>query len=396
MSLSSENILTFVLAGGKGSRLYPLTRDRSKPAVHFAARFRIIDWVLSSAVNSGLRHTYVLTQFKSLSLEKHLRIGWNFLAHELGEFIQAVPAQQRISEQWYSGTADAIFQNLHLLEDHRPDHVFILSGDHIYNMDFNEMFKRHVETNADLTLSVLELPKTEASEFGVLTMEEDGRITSFIEKPQHPSQIPGEGPVCHINMGIYIFKTAALVRELAKDARETSAHDFGKNIIPGMLLDSNVQGFNFVKSKYGHYWRDVGTIRSYYDANMEFLNLRGDLSLVKPNWRIRGVGEQMPSAYLEDVEMVNSTVGSGSIVAPCKITNSLIGRNVQIGKGTVIENSIVTSNCRIGQGCTIRNAILDDKVMIGDNRQIGVDLEEEKKVFFISDGIVVLPKNFEY
>jgi len=396
MSLASEKTLTFVLAGGKGSRLYPLTRDRSKPAVHFAARFRIIDWVLSSSVNSGLRQIYVLTQFKSLSLEKHLRLGWNFLANELGEFVQAVPAQQRISESWYSGTADAIFQNLHLLEDHRPEHVFILSGDHIYNMDFNEMFAQHVESGADLTLSVLRIPKAESSEFGVLTMDDNQAITSFIEKPESPDMIPGDSDDCHINMGIYIFNTDALVRELAKDAREATAHDFGKNIIPTMLETSKVQGFDFVTSKYGHYWRDVGTIRSYYEANMEFLKLRGDEAMVKPSWKIRTTGEHLPSARFQNVQMNNSTVGSGSDVYEATITNSLVGRNVQIGKGTVIENSIITSNCVIGSNCTIKNAILDDKVKINDNREIGVNPEEDKKDLFLSDGIAVLPKNFEY
>jgi len=396
MSLTSHKTLTFVLAGGKGSRLYPLTRDRSKPAVHFAARFRIIDWVLSSAVNSGLRQIYLLTQFKSLSLERHLRLGWNFLANELGEFVQAVPAQQRISEQWYSGTADAIFQNLHLLEDHRPEHVFILSGDHIYNMDFNEMFAKHLESEADLTLSVMRIPKSEASEFGVLTLDENEKITSFIEKPESPDMIPGDSDDCCINMGIYIFKTDALVRELSKDARETTSHDFGKNIIPTMLENANVQGFDFVSSKYGQYWRDVGTIRSYYEANMEFLRLRGEDTLVKPDWKIRTTGEHLPSAQFQNVTMNNATVGSGSDVEEATITNSLVGRNVTIGKGTVIENSIITSNCTIGSHCTIKNAILDDKVLIHDNRSIGVNPEEEKKELFFSDGIAVLPKNFEY
>ncbi|OGG97090.1 MAG: glucose-1-phosphate adenylyltransferase [Candidatus Lambdaproteobacteria bacterium RIFOXYD12_FULL_49_8] len=395
MALTSENVLTFLLAGGKGTRLYPLTRDRSKPAVHFAARFRIIDWVLSSAINSGLRQIYVLTQFKSLSLEKHLRYGWNFLANELGEFVQAVPAQQRISEQWYSGTADAIFQNLHLLEDHRPDHVVILSGDHIYNMDFSEMFKRHIDTGADLTISAMEINKSEAHEFGVVTLNEQGMVDSFIEKPQDPALIKGEGDICYVNMGIYIFKTDTLVRELAKDAREATAHDFGKNIIPDMLNNSIVAGFDFKLSRFGTYWRDVGTIASYYEANMEFLNLKGVDDLIKPQWRIRTLGEQMPSAYFTDAEIHNSTVGSGSTVFRAKITNSLIGRNVHIGEGTVIEDSIVTSNCRVGKNCIIKKAILDDKVTLGDGIKVGVNPKEEAKFFFFSDGIAVLPKNFE-
>ena len=230
MDLRENKVLTFILAGGKGTRLYPLTRDRTKPAVPFAGRFRIIDFVLSSCINSGLRQIYVLTQTKSQSLDEHTRSGWGFLYHELREFIATIPPQQKISEDWYSGTADAIYQNMNCLQDHKPEHVLILSGDHIYNMDFNELVQQHIKNDADLTASVLTIKKSEASEFGVLAMDENNRITEFIEKPQDPSIIPGEGDDCCINMGIYLFKTEALVRNLSEDARRDSEHDFGKNI----------------------------------------------------------------------------------------------------------------------------------------------------------------------
>jgi len=399
MSLQGKNQITFILAGGKGSRLYPLTRDRSKPAVYFAARFRIIDFALSSCINSGMRKIFLLTQTKSLSLDEHLRTGWSFLAPELGEFIAPVPAQQRVSEEWYSGTADAIYQNMHLLEDHRPEHVFILSGDHIYNMDFNEMYKQHIESNADLTASVLTIKKKEASEFGVLAMEGDNNITQFIEKPSDPEMIPGEGEDCYINMGIYLFKTTALVRELSHDARAATAHDFGKNIIPNMLSDYRVKGFLFEKSRFGHYWRDVGTIRSYYNTNMEFLTQLGDRTICTPEWPTISVASPLPPTYLggdEGVTLTDSTVGIGSFLYDCKVTNSLIGRNVNIGRGTRIENSILMPNCIVGENCVIKNTIMDDGAQIPDNITIGIDPIEDDKHFFISDGIAVLPKHFRY
>jgi len=397
MQLHNQKVLTFILAGGKGSRLYPLTRDRSKPSVGFAARFRIIDFVLSSCINSGLRQVYLLTQTKSLSLHQHLRKSWNFLSTELSEFIAPVPAQQRVSEEWYSGTADAIFQNLHLLEDHRPDYVFILSGDHIYNMDFNEMFHQHVELGADLTISVLGIKKKEASAFGVLRMDDEGNITSFIEKPQDPSLIQGEGEDCFINMGIYLFRTDTLVRMLAKDARQISSHDFGKNIIPDMLGSYRVNGFSFKGSRFGHYWRDVGTIRSYYSANMDFLSQLGNRIICTPEWPILTTGTTWPSTYFgggEGVTISNSTVDLGSHLHNCHIVNSLIGAGVTVGQGTRIEDAIIMSDCSIGRNCVIKTAIFDKGVIIPDNTEIGCDPQKDKEQFFISDGIVVLPKNF--
>ncbi|MBU2644550.1 glucose-1-phosphate adenylyltransferase [bacterium] len=397
MLLLNKKVLTFILAGGKGSRLYPLTRDRSKPAVFFAARFRIIDFVLSSCINSGLRQVYLLTQTKSLSLHQHLRKSWNFLPNALSEFIAPVPAQQRVSEEWYSGTADAIYQNLHLLEDHRPEHVFILSGDHIYNMDFNELYHQHIERGADLTMSVLAIKKEEAASFGVLTMDNELNINSFIEKPQDPSQIPGETDECHINMGIYLFKTDSLVRMLVDDARKTTSHDFGKNIIPAMLGSYRVNGFSFENSRFGHYWRDVGTIRSYYNANMEFLSQLGSRVVCTPEWPIKTVGTPSPPSFFGGstaVSIKNSTVDLGSHLYNCHIHNSLIGGGVTIGNDTLIENSIIMTDCSIGRNCTIRNAIFDKAVTIPDNIQIGCDPKEDKDRFFISDGIVVLPRNY--
>ncbi|MCG8334324.1 MAG: glucose-1-phosphate adenylyltransferase [Proteobacteria bacterium] len=398
MRLQHENIQTFILAGGKGSRLYPLTRHRSKPAVFFAARYRIIDFVLSSCINSGIRQIYVLTQTKSFSLEQHLRRSWNYLPAQLGEFVAAVPAQQRISEQWYRGTADAIFQNMNLIEDHRPEHVLILSGDHIYSMDFGELFRQHVESESDLTISVIPIKKKEASPFGVLSMDPDSRITSFLEKPQDPSLIPGEGDDCYINMGIYLFRTEPLVRMLAKDARENSSHDFGKDIIPAMLNSYRVSGFHFPKSRFGHYWRDVGTIQSYFEANMEFLDHLSTGLICTPEWPIGSLGVRLAPTYLggdSAVTIEDSTVDIGSTLRSCHLKRSLIGRKVTIDEGSVIENSIIMSRSRIGKGCVIRNAIFDDGARVPDNTTIGVNPEEDMSRFFISDGIVVLPKGFQ-
>lgn len=397
MSLQHKNVITFILAGGKGSRLYPLTRHRSKPAVFFAARFRIIDFVMSSCINSGLRQIYVLTQTKSFSLEQHLRNSWNFLAPQLDEFIASLPAQQRVSDQWYRGTADAIFQNLNLIEDHKPEHIVVLSGDHIYSMDFNELYQHHIETESDLSISVIPVKKKDASPFGVLTMDENQRIQSFTEKPKDPSEIPGEGEDCYINMGIYLFRTSPLVKMLAQDARASSAHDFGKNIIPQMLNDFKVTGFHFNNSRFGHYWRDVGTIKSYFDANMDFLDQMGSNLICTPEWPIGSIGVRFPPTYiggLSEVIVEKSTVDIGSSLIGCRLKNSLIGRNVTIGEGSMVENSIINSRAKIGKNCIVRNAIFDDDAEIPDNVKIGVDPEEDAKRFFVSDGITVLGKRF--
>lgn len=395
--LSQKNMLTFILAGGKGSRLYPLTRDRAKPAVPFAGRYRVIDFVLSNCINSGLRQVYLATQTKSLSLDEHIRTNWSFLSHELNEFIMSVPAQQRVSDNWYSGTADAIYQNIHLLEDRRPEYVLILSGDHIYNMDYSELYRQHIEKQADLSVAVVQTEKSKAHEFGVLSMDQDQRIVSFLEKPQSTSLIPGEGDTCHINMGIYLFRTDALVRALSADTRqEDSDHDFGKNIIPNMLTDHHVSAFLFEESRFGNYWQDVGTIRSFYQANMNFLNQHSEEPSITEEWKIQTREELLPSAFFggKNVQIVNSLIGTGSRLVDCTVVNSLIGRNVKIGRGTVVENSIIMSNTTIQENCVIKNAIFDEKVHVPDYCEIGVDIEKDNARFMVSEGIAVLPKLF--
>lgn len=394
--LSKKNMLTFILAGGKGSRLYPLTRDRAKPAVPFAGRYRVIDFVLSNCINSGLRQIYLATQTKSLSLDEHIRTHWDFLSHELNEFIAPVPAQQRISDDWYCGTADAIYQNIHLLEDRRPEHVLILSGDHIYNMDYSELYQQHIDKKADLSVSTIQMKKSEAHEFGVLSTDHDQRIVSFLEKPQDPAIIPGDGDSCCVNMGIYLFRTEALVRELSADTRKDSSHDFGKNIIPNMLKNYHVSAFRFENSRFGEYWQDVGTIRSYYQANMNFLKQSAAKNSTAAEWKIQTKEEQLPPSFFggKNVQIVNSLIGTGSRLVDCSVTNSLIGRNVKIGKGTVIENSVILGNTTILENCVIKNSIFDERVHVPSNWEIGVDNEKDKTRFTVSDGIVVLPKLF--
>ncbi len=389
-----KKILTFILAGGKGSRLYPLTQGRAKPAVPFAGRYRIIDFVLSNCINSGLRQIYVLTQVKSLSLEEHLRAGWGFLNRDFGEFITSVPAQQQLSECWYEGTADAIFQNIALLENHRPEYVLILSGDHIYNMDYRELLQQHIATQSDLSLTVMQIDKKEAHQFGVLTMDENRRVISFQEKPQDVLSIPGEEDHCFINAGIYLFKTDALVRALSEDARGDSDHDFGKNIIPNMIGTSQVSGFQFEESRFGGYWRDVGSIQSYFQAHMEFLEQRKEAASTEDEWRLHTCGEQLMPAFFdgENVEVTNSLIGSGSHLVDCTVRNSIVGRNVKIGKGTIVEDSVIMGDSIVHSHCVIQRAVVDRDVVVMDNQQIGVDSDQDSKRFLVSDGIVVVPK----
>jgi glucose-1-phosphate adenylyltransferase len=391
-----KKVLTLILAGGKGARLYPLTRDRTKPAVSFAGRYRIIDFVLSNCINSGLRQIYLMTQVKSRALEEHLRAGWSFLNREFNEFIETVPAQQQLSEYWYEGTADAVFQNICLLEEHRPDHVLILSGDHIYNMDYSELIQQHVQMGSDLSVAVLQVDKKDAGQFGVLSMDQNRRIISFMEKPQDISQIPGDGDTCFINMGIYLFKTKALVKALSEDARSYSDHDFGKNIIPNMLSNYNINGFRFEESRFGGYWRDVGSIQSYFQANMDFLNRQKNLDLIREDWPLHTRGEQLLPAFLEGnkTTVANSLIGAGSHLTNCTVRNSILGPNVNVGRGAVIENAIILGNAKICENCVIQNAIFDEEVSVLTNQQVGVDSVQDRRRFLVSDGIAVVPKSY--
>jgi glucose-1-phosphate adenylyltransferase len=395
-----KKVTTFILAGGKGERLYPLTKDRAKPAVPFGGTYRIIDFSLSNAVNSGFKRIYILTQYKSFSLQRHIREGWNILSRELGEFIEVVPAQQRISEDWYLGTADAIFQNLYILEREKPEYVLILSGDHVYKMDYTKMLNFHIQKNADLTISVFEVNKEEASRFGVLKVDNEYRVIDFVEKPQIPFTLPENPSISLISMGIYIFNTEILVKRLIEDAKKIdSSHDFGKDVIPSMIKRDRVFAYRFIEEdkRESRYWRDIGTIEAYYSANMELLEIDPILNLYDENWPIMTYKPQSPPAKIvflgRNIEILNSLISDGCIISGSSIYNSVISPSVKIEKGSEIFDSIIMNNVYIGENCKIKRTIIDKNVIIPDNSVIGYNIEEDKKKFFVTEtGIVVIPR----
>jgi glucose-1-phosphate adenylyltransferase len=395
-----KKITTFILAGGKGERLYPLTKERAKPAVPFGGTYRIIDFSLSNAINSGFKRIYILTQYKSFSLQRHIREGWNILSRELGEFIEVVPAQQRISEDWYLGTADAIFQNLYILEREKPEYVLILSGDHVYKMDYKKMLNFHIQKKADLTISVFEVNKEEASRFGVLKVDNEYRVIDFVEKPQIPFTLPENPSISLISMGIYIFNTEILVKRLIEDAKKIdSSHDFGKDVIPSMIKRDRVFAYRFIEEdkRESRYWRDIGTIEAYYNANMELLEIDPILNLYDENWPIMTYKPQSPPAKIvflgRKIEILNSLISDGCIISGSSIYNSVISPSVKIEKGSEIFDSIIMNNVYIGENCKIKRTIIDKNVIIPDNSVIGYNIEEDKKRFFVTEtGIVVIPR----
>jgi glucose-1-phosphate adenylyltransferase len=398
--MNYKKVTTFILAGGKGERLYPLTKDRAKPAVPFGGTYRIIDFSLSNAVNSGFKRIYILTQYKSFSLQRHIREGWNILSRELGEFIEVVPAQQRISEDWYLGTADAIFQNLYILEREKPEYVLILSGDHVYKMDYTKMLNFHIQKNADLTISVFEVNKEEASRFGVLKVDNEYRVIDFVEKPQIPFTLPENPSISLISMGIYIFNTEILVKRLIEDAKKIdSSHDFGKDVIPSMIKRDRVFAYRFIEEdkRESRYWRDIGTIEAYYNANMELLEIDPILNLYDEDWPIMTYKPQSPPAKIvflgRNIEILNSLISDGCIISGSSIYNSVISPSVKIEKGSEIFDSIIMNNVYIGENCKIKRTIIDKNVIIPNNSVIGYNIEEDKKRFFVSEtGIVVIPR----
>jgi len=390
-----------LLAGGRGERLYPLTRDRAKPAVPFGGIYRIIDFTLSNCIHSEIRHIYVLTQYKSTSLHRHIQLGWNILSTALGEFIEVIPAQQRIDEHWYQGTADAIFQNLYTLQSERPDLVLILSGDHIYKMDYRKMIAFHLEKEADLTVAAIRMDRSLSKEFGVMEIDEEGRIIGFQEKPEIPKTIPGDPEGIFASMGIYVFDTEILVRRLIEDARSESSHDFGKDVIPSMIQRDRVYAFNFKEGDQGGvgYWRDVGTIDAYYDANMDLVSVIPQLNLYDPQWPIFTYQPPYPPAktvLLEEGRIgtaLNSIISNGSIISGGSVKRSILSPRVMVHSYAEIEDSILLSGVDVGRHAKIRRAIIDKDVRIPEGMRIGYDLDEDAKRFTVTaSGIVVVPK----
>jgi glucose-1-phosphate adenylyltransferase len=400
-------ILAMILAGGKGERLHPLTMNRAKPAVPFGGIYRIIDFSLSNCINSGIRKIAVLPQYKSLSLDKHLRIAWNLFTGELNEYIISIPPQQRVSDKWYQGTADAIYQNIYMIEKDAPDHLLVLAGDHIYKMDYSEMFRFHKEKQADATVAAIEVPKKTAEDFGVIELDPDGRIIGFEEKPQKPKHIPGRPDMAFASMGIYLFNTKTVLEHLKSDALHDTAHDFGKNIIPQMMKTARVFAYNFKdeNKKEAKYWRDVGTIDAYWEANMELVSVDPLLNLYDKAWPIRTYQAQNPPAkfvFAQETHggrlgiALDSIVAHGSIISGGRVQNSVLSPNVRINSYCEVHESILLENVTIGRHCKIRRAIIDKDVTIPPCSLIGYNLEEDRKHFFVTpSGIVVIPKGTE-
>jgi len=394
--LRTDNVLTFMLAGGYGSRLFPLTQIRSKPSVPFGAQYRIVDFSLSNCINSNFRKVYVLTQYKSQSLTEHIMDGWSFLSSELGEFISIVPPQLRASDKWYQGTADAIYQNINLLDVRKPDYVLIVSADHLYRMDYREMLEAHINNNADITIAALEVPKEEAKGFGVMGADEANRIIEFQEKPDNPNTIPGRPDTSYASMGIYIFSTNSLVKYLSKDAKTNSSHDFGKNIIPAMLENKErLFAYSFTNDSVGDsYWKDVGTLDSYFNSSMDII--KGNFKLNKPEWPIYTYSKRgVPSII--NCKNISKTVVSHSCNIEAKELNKvLISSGVKMEEGVIIDNSIILEDVKIEKDVRIKNAIIDKNVIIKAGIQIGYNEAEDKKRFLVTEnGLVVVPKNMD-
>ena len=394
----TRKTLVLVLAGGAGSRLKGLTKWRAKPAVPFGGKYRIIDFALSNCVNSGLRRIGVLTQYKSHSLIRHMQRAWGFMRAEIGEFVEVIPAQQRVDNEWYRGTADALYQNIDIIRRHEPENVIVLGGDHIYTMDYSKMLYQHVSSGSDLTVGCIEVPQEEATEFGVMSIDSDYRITKFTEKPANPDTIPGKPGKSLASMGIYIFSTAYLYASLIADAeQEDSAHDFGKDIVPKSISTCNAHAYPFQDADGNTaYWRDVGTIDSYWKANMELCDVEPELNLYSRDWPIWTYQTQHPPAkFIFDDENVrgmaiDSLVSGGCILSGARVKRSVIFFATEIERGTVVKDSVVLPKVSIGKNCRITRAIIDKACRIDDGTIIGEDIEEDRKRFHVTETGIVL------
>lgn len=394
-----EQTLAMILAGGVGERLYPLTKVKAKPAVPFGGIYRIIDFTLSNCLHSGIRRIFVLTQHKSLPLDRHLWLGWSSLFRtELGEFLATVPPQQRLVREWYRGTADAVFQNIDLLSHERPKFVLILAGDHVYRMDYRAMLQFHLLKNAEVTIACTTVPIKDASRFGVMEVDENDKIIGFEEKPQKPKSLPNDPSHSLISMGIYLFNTETLVRAVIQDAKRTdSDHDFGKNVIPSLVQQgAQVFAFNIRKElpPLFHYWQDIGTLDSYYDAHMELVSPNPSFPLHDDEWTIRTYLPPLPPAVLKGDAVIRCCVVSpGCVIEEGAIVeHSILSPGVYIGKGAVVRRSILLHRVRVSEGCHLEKVIVDEDVTIPQGEQIGVDLERDRKRFTVTErGVVIVP-----
>jgi glucose-1-phosphate adenylyltransferase len=404
---SMKGVLTLILAGGKGVRLEPLTRDRAKPAVPFGGMYRIIDFTLSNCINSGLRRILVLTQYKAASLDRHLHLGWRFLCRELGEFIDILPPQQRIDEHWYQGTADAVYQNIYNIEKHRPEYVLILSGDHIYKMDYAEMIREHIESKAQATIGCIPVDLKLSDQFGVMKVDAQQRVVDFLEKPKKADPIPGDPTRCLASMGIYVFNANFLFDQLCRDATSAqSSRDFGKNIIPSIIDTHLVRAYPFRDKNTGDgcYWRDVGTLDAYYEANQDLVSVEPQLNLYDETWPIRTYLPTTPPPKFvfaqTDVprprvgQAHDSLVGAGSIISGGQVVKSILSPNVRVNSWALVEDSILFEGVNVGRHAKIRRAIIDKGVTIPEGMKIGYDLDLDRaRGFAVSEsGVVVIGK----
>ncbi|MEZ5967036.1 MAG: glucose-1-phosphate adenylyltransferase [Planctomycetota bacterium] len=399
VSRLTQATLALVLAGGRGSRLKHLTLQRAKPAAPFGGKFRIIDFPLSNCVNSGIRRIAVLTQYKAHQLILHIQRGWSFLAGRFNEFVELLPAQQRIGGAWYLGTADAVYQNLDIIRGHKPEFVLVLAGDHIYKMDYGPMIAHHVETGADITVGCIEVPRERAREFGVMAVDENLRVRKFLEKPENPEPMPGREDVALASMGIYVFSTQFLCDELARDAADpNSAHDFGKDVVPANVAKGKTVAYPFldVHTRAQHYWRDVGNVDAFFEANMELVHVNPELNLYDENWPIWTFQQQLPPAkFVLDEEgrrghAVNSLVSGGCIVSGAAVEHSLLFYDVRIEACSHLQRCVVLPGVRIGERCRIKNAVIDERCVIADDTVIGEDRAQDEQRFFITKQGVVL------
>ena len=404
MSTSMRSVVAMLLVGGQGERLHPLTLDRAKPAVPFGGIYRLIDFTLSNCVNSGLRRINILTQYKSDSLNRHVRNGWSIFHREFGEFIELIPAQQRVSKDWYLGTSDAVFQNLHLIEHRTVSHVIILSGDHVYKMDYSKMLAFHDSKGADMTVAALEIPRSEGPRFGILEVNDDERVVGFHEKPAEPKSLPGRAESSFGSMGIYIFNRSTLIDVLRDAPGDRRMHDFGRDVIPRMLDSHKVYAFNFIdeNKKGADYWKDVGTIDAYYEANMDLISVSPVFNLYDPDWPIRTYQPQNPPAKFVFAQehkggrmgvAVDSIASGGCIVSGGKVKRSILSPRVRINSFVTLEDSILFNYVDVGRHCHIRNAIIDKGVQVPPGSEIGYDLDKDRKRFTVTEsGIVVVAK----
>lgn len=400
----ARRTIGLVLAGGRGSRLKALTDRRTKPAVYFGGKFRIIDFALSNCLNSGVRRIGVLTQYKSHSLLRHLQRGWSFLRNEFNEFIDLLPAQQRIDEDsWYLGTADAVFQNLDILRAHNPEYILILAGDHIYKMDYAELIADHVAQGKKCTVACIEVPIAEASAFGVMAIDDQRRIVEFVEKPANPPAMPGKPEVSLASMGIYVFDAQALFAALEKDAATPgSSRDFGKDVIPAMVAEGQAVahpfGMSCVKSspEAPAYWRDVGTVEAYWAANLDLTNTIPELDMYDRDWPIWTYQEQLPPAkfvFNDDGRRgmaVDSLVSGGCIISGGSVNRSVLFSKVHIHSYAEVEEAVLLPEVDVGRGCKLRKVVIDNGCVIPPGMQIGHDAEEDARRFYRSEGGVVL------